>query len=184
MFILVNGEYKGELPKPTEICGYKLFYRVIDVNYFYQISEQSRIPIEIDFEENGYRVPCLEADINNSDYQAYIAVMPGACLADLYERFGTRLLEQNVRSFLQFSGKINKGMRTTIQKEPHMFLAFNNGISATADSIVLDENKDLLEESFDKFYNTTDEPLFKLRMFLRKNAFSGIHFVVPFPFEK
>lgn len=146
VFVLVNGEYKGELPKPIEVSGYKIFYRVLDVNYFYQISEQSRIPIEIDFEENGYHVPCLEANINNSDYQAYIAVIPGTCLADLYERFGTRLLEQNVRSFLQFSGKINKGMRTTIQKEPHMFLAFNNGISATADSIVLDDNKQYIKK--------------------------------------
>lgn len=146
VFVLVNGEYKGELPKPIEVNGYKIFYRVLDVNYFYQISEQSRIPIEIDFEENGYHVPCLEANINNSDYQAYIAVIPGTCLADLYERFGTRLLEQNVRSFLQFSGKINKGMRTTIQKEPHMFLAFNNGISATADSIVLDDNKQYIKK--------------------------------------
>lgn len=33
-------------------------------------------------------------------------------------------------------------------------------------------NKELLEDSFDKFYNTTDEPLFKLRMFIRKNALS------------
>lgn len=140
VFILVNGEYKGELPKMTEISGYKIFYRVLDINFFYQISEQSRVPIEIDFEENGYMVPCLEANIENSDYQAFIAVIPGACLADLYERFGARLLEQNVRSFLQSTG-INKGIKATIQKEPHMFLAFNNGISATADSIILDDKR-------------------------------------------
>ncbi|HEY0298661.1 MAG TPA: AIPR family protein, partial [Arachidicoccus sp.] len=59
-------------------------------------------------------------------------------LANLYERFGARLLEQNVRSFLQFTGKINKGIRNTIKNEPQMFLAFNNGIAATADHIELD----------------------------------------------
>lgn len=48
-------------------------------------------------------------------------------------------MEQNVRSFLQFTGKINKGIRKTINDEPHMFLAFNNGIAATADNIELDE---------------------------------------------
>jgi hypothetical protein len=63
--------------------------------------------------------------------------MPAAALANIYERFGARLLEQNVRSFLQFSGKINKGIRNTILKEPEMFLAFNNGIAATAEQIEL-----------------------------------------------
>ncbi|MDR1552286.1 MAG: AIPR family protein, partial [Prevotellaceae bacterium] len=40
---------------------------------------------------------------------------------------------------MQFAGKINKGIRDTIRNEPHMFLAFNNGIAATADHIELDE---------------------------------------------
>ena len=65
--------------------------------------------------------------------------MPGQGLAMLYKQFGARLLEQNVRSFLQFTGKINRGIRKTINEESHMFLAYNNGISATADNIELDE---------------------------------------------
>jgi len=81
----------------------------------------------------------LSANTDNQDYKAYIAIIPGICLAKLYERYGARLLEQNVRSFLQFTGKINKGIRDTIRNEPHMFLAFNNGIAATADHIELDE---------------------------------------------
>ena len=71
-----------------------------------------------------------------------IAIIPGEALASIYERFGSRLLEQNVRSFLQFNGKINKGIRTTIMKEPEMFLAFNNGIAATADEIELEDSED------------------------------------------
>lgn len=139
IFILTNGEYKGEIPSIREISGYKMFYRVLDIKYFYQISEQSRVPIEINFEEEGFEIPCLSANTDNSDYQAYIAIIPGLCLANLYERFGARLLEQNVRAFLQFTGKINKGIRETIKNEPQMFLAFNNGIAATADHIELDE---------------------------------------------
>jgi len=61
--------------------------------------------------------------------------LPGEALAIIYEKFGSRLLEQNVRSFLQFSGKINSGIRNTVKNEPHMFLAFNNGISATSNEI-------------------------------------------------
>lgn len=136
--ILTNGEYKGDFPPSQTIGGYKVFCRVVDVNYLYNISEQSRIPIEICFGEDGIKVPCLTAETESDEYQAYIAIMPGQGLANLYERFGARLLEQNVRSFLQFTGKINKGIRNTIMNEPHMFLAFNNGIAATADHIELD----------------------------------------------
>jgi len=140
--ILTNGEYKGDFPPSTTISGYNIFYRVIDINYLYQISEQSRVPIELDFENfegEQFEIPCLSATTDNQDYKAYIAIIPGTCLAKMYERYGARLLEQNVRSFLQFTGKINKGIRDTIKTEPHMFLAFNNGIAATADYIELDE---------------------------------------------
>lgn len=137
--IITNGEYKNDFPAPQTINGYKVFYRVLDVNYLFGISENSRIPIEIDFQTDNIQVPCLMSQIDNSDYQAYIAILPGQGLANLYERFGARLLEQNVRSFLQFNGKINKGIRETIKDRPHMFLAYNNGIAATADHIELDE---------------------------------------------
>jgi hypothetical protein len=140
--ILTNGEYKGDFPASDLIGGYNVYYRIIDINYLYKISEQARVPIELDFEDfdgERFEIPCLSANTQNSDYKAYIAIIPGSCLARLYERYGARLLEQNVRSFLQFTGKINKGIRDTIRNEPQMFLAFNNGIAATADHIELDE---------------------------------------------
>lgn len=140
--ILTNGEYKGDFPASGTICGYNVFYRIIDISYLYKISEQSRVPIELDFqnfEGKQFKIPCLSATTDNDDYKAYIAIIPGFCLAKLYERYGARLLEQNVRSFLQFTSKINKGIRDTIRTEPHMFLAFNNGIAATADYLELDE---------------------------------------------
>ena len=147
-FILTNGEYKGEIPASQSISGYTIFYRIIDINFLYKISEQSRVPIELDFENldgRKYEIPCLAANINNVDYEAYVAIIPGECLAMLYHNYGARLLEQNVRSFLQFTGKINKGIRDTIKNEPHMFLAFNNGIAATADHIELDESGHLIK---------------------------------------
>lgn len=139
-FILTNGAYKGDIPTTKEICGYKIFYRVVDINYLYQISEQSHAPICVNFEEEGWKVPCLHAPSSNEDYEAYVAILPGKCLSSLYERYGGRLLEQNVRSFLQFTGKINKGIRETIKEKPHMFLAYNNGIAATADAMELDKD--------------------------------------------
>ena len=139
-FILTNGIYKGDIPISKEISGYKIFFRIIDIYYLYQISEQSHAPIFIDFKEEGWNVPCLHATTSNPDYDAYVAILPGKCLSNLYERYGGRLLEQNVRSFLQFTGKVNSGIRDTIRFKPHMFLAYNNGIAATADAIELDAN--------------------------------------------
>ena len=137
--ILTDGLYSGAIPSSLEIHGYPFFYRVIDIEYLYNVSEKSHIPIEIDFKEEGYNVPCIESSSLNEEYQSYLAIIPGVALATLYERFGSRLLEQNVRSFLQFTGKINKGIRNTILSEPHMFLAFNNGLAATAEEIEIED---------------------------------------------
>lgn len=58
--------------------------------------------------------------------------MPATVLSDLYGKYGSRLLEHNVRSFLQIRGDVNKGIRATILNNPEMFFAYNNGITATA----------------------------------------------------
>jgi AIPR protein len=63
---------------------------------------------------------------------------PAEILATLYGKFGARLLEQNVRSFLQARGKVNQGIRSTILNEPHMFFAYNNGITATAQEVIVE----------------------------------------------
>ena len=128
IFFITNGEVKSDLKTSDTIAGYTVFYRTIDINYLFNLSDKSRVPIEIDFEQSGYKVPCIVNETENSDYQSWLAIIPGLALADIYEQYGARLLEQNVRSFLQFTGKINKGIRNTILKEQHMFMAFNNGI--------------------------------------------------------
>jgi hypothetical protein len=141
-FIITNGYYKGDYPANTVISGYNFYYKIFDIESIYNISEKSHIPIEINFKADGFLVPCIPSPSINKEYQSYLAIIPGLALASIYERFGSRLLEQNVRSFLQFSGKINKGIRNTILKEPEMFLAFNNGIAATADEIELENSED------------------------------------------
>lgn len=140
--ILTDGIYNGEVPKSQSISGYPVFYKVVDLNYLYNISEKSHVPIEIDFAKDGFRIPCIQSPTQNTEYQSYLAIIQGDALVNIYERFGSRLLEQNVRSFLQFTGKVNAGIRRTIINEPYMFLAFNNGIAATADSVELEKTDD------------------------------------------
>jgi len=137
IFVLSNGIFKSDIKVNKTISGYSIFTRIIDVDYLFNLSDQSHVPIEINFEEYGGVIPCLESPSENEDYESYLALIPGITLANIYEEYGSRLLEQNVRSFLQFTGKINRGIRKTIKDEPHMFLAFNNGIAATADELEL-----------------------------------------------
>lgn len=135
IFILTNGEVKSNYELTRSFSEYKLFLRIVDIHYLYNLSDKTRIPIEIDFTELGVPLPCITTNVELEGYQSYLAIIPGVILAYVYEKYGSRLLEQNVRSFLQFSGKINRGIRDTIRNEPHMFLAFNNGIAATADEV-------------------------------------------------
>lgn len=89
-------------------------------------------PITVQFDPP---LPCLSASDDQLDYHVVLAVIPGQKLADLYSEYGTRLLELNVRSFLQAKGAVNRGIRDTIIREPGRFLAYNNGITATASQV-------------------------------------------------
>lgn len=93
-------------------------------------------PIEIDILTRlGSPLPCIAASQNGADYRTYLAIIPGELLFDLYHEFGPRLLELNVRSFLQARGKVNRGIRDTLTEAPQRFLAYNNGLSATAEEL-------------------------------------------------
>ncbi len=138
IYILTNGTFSGKLKAGKELGGLQLACNVIDLERLCEMSDEQSQPIFVDFESLGYKVPCITGAEDNDLYQSYIAIVPGACLADLYETYKVRLMENNVRQFLQFTGKINKGIKETIEKEPEMFLAYNNGIAATASDIELD----------------------------------------------
>src|SRR5690606_28517246 len=82
-------------------------------------------------------IQCIDASTGDG-LQSYLCVIEGNLLADLYEHYGSRLLEGNVRSFLGMRGGVNKGIRATIQDSPELFFAYNNGIAATAADVAVD----------------------------------------------
>lgn len=86
--------------------------------------------------ENG--IPCIKADIDSEDYESYLAVVPGKFLSDIYLKYSARLLESNVRSFLNTRGEINKGILNTILNNKSRFFAYNNGIATTAEDIKIE----------------------------------------------
>lgn len=141
---ITNGLVKPIPFKNIMIEGAEVSFSIWDMDRLYRcvISGKMRESVEIDFLEKFHTsIECIENNTSNK-YCVYLAIVPGETLAKLYKEYGARLLERNVRSFLQVKGQVNKGIRDTLKDEPDMFLAYNNGISVTAESvtIVRDEN--------------------------------------------
>lgn len=123
--------------------NWTFFYHVWDISRFYrlQTSRGAKEDLLVDFVElYGEGLPCLPAHLNAENYESYLLVLPGAILSDLYGKYGARLLEQNVRCFLQARGAVNKGIRATIMNDPGMFFAYNNGITATAKEVITEHS--------------------------------------------
>lgn len=120
------------------IGGIRTSYHIWDIARLQRqrSSRGHKEPLDIDFVELfGHGISCLPANLGSDSYQSFLIVMPATILAALYERYSVRLLEQNVRTFLQARAQVNKGIRATILNEPTMFFAYNNGITATAQNV-------------------------------------------------
>lgn len=108
--------------------------RLIDLNFLYSVlvSQGNREPLAINFKNlfPDYNIEVIKA-ADELNFESYLCVLPAKILADLYKRFSSRLLEKNVRSFLQFRG-VNHGIRETIRTSPEKFIAYNNGITVTS----------------------------------------------------
>ena len=119
------------LERPVEL-------NVWTLERFFQtfVSNSSEI-LEIEAKDyNCEGIPCLKADLGNlSNYDAYLGIVPGEFLAKIYYDYGSRLLQGNVRAFLSFRGNVNKGIRSTIMKQPENFFTYNNGIAIVARSV-------------------------------------------------
>lgn len=104
-------------------------------------SDSGRHIIEINFKEHSKNgIPCIEASgVATADFKSYLCIIPGTMLADIYDQYGSSLLEGNVRSFLSTKVAVNKKIRTTILQCPERFFAYNNGISATAMDVQIEQ---------------------------------------------
>ncbi|BAF73367.1 AIPR family protein [Sulfurovum sp. NBC37-1] len=127
-------------PKQGETISFT--YNIWDISRLFRMdaSNQQKEDIFINFDEiSKESLYCLPAHLDTQDYKSYLLVIPGTLLAMLYHKYGARLLEQNVRTFLQARGKVNKGLRNTIINQPEKFFAYNNGLTTTAEDIELEE---------------------------------------------
>lgn len=141
---LVNGTVK-EMSIPSQKGFYgTISYNVWDIDRLYKCmtSGQEREPINVDFGHYlGHPLAALKGGESDKT-TVYVAIVPGLFLANLYQDYRDKLLERNVRAYLQKKSSVNKGVIETIQYQPDMFLAYNNGITVTAAAVATAEESE------------------------------------------
>lgn len=140
LFVVTDGRSTVKSLPAQHINGHEVSVHIWDINRLHKsvTSGQQQESIDIDFVDRyGEPVLCLVVPQNWADYSAHLAIVPGVVLAQIYDEYGPRLLERNVRAFLQSRGKVNQGIKHTILNEPERFFAYNNGITATASRVKL-----------------------------------------------
>lgn len=143
VIILTNGRITNFELNPLSLPLATVSYVAWDIARLYSCYSTSsqKDPITVDFTEllGGKPLPAIKGGKSDKT-TVFLAILPGKLLADLYDKHGQKLLERNVRAFLQLKGKVNKGLRESLISEPDMFLAYNNGITVTAKKVDVDYN--------------------------------------------
>ncbi|MGD1091454.1 MAG: AIPR family protein [Bryobacteraceae bacterium] len=116
-----------------QLPGLELRYVLWDLEKLSQLHVGQRETIELDFAGlYGGAISCILTTDSTNEYRTFLGFFPAPLLARIYGEYGQRLLERNVRAFLQTKNKVNKGLQKTLGEEPHRFLAYNNGLCCTA----------------------------------------------------
>ena len=146
IFVITDQIANSKSFKTREINGKSIRLEVMDIErLFRHVAEgRSREEVAVNFEELfGTSLPCVFVAGQGLQYDYALTAIPGEVLRLLYEKFGSRLLEANVRSFLSAKSKgVNAGIQNTLRKSPEKFMAYNNGLVIVADQIRIDESSD------------------------------------------
>lgn len=141
LYVITDRVAKSKSFTTREIGGKAVRLEVMDIERLYRHTSEGkpRDELVVDFKEvSGSPLPCVYVPGENDDYDYAMTAVPGEALRLLYEKFGARLLEANVRSFLSVKGKgVNAGIQSTLRAAPERFMAYNNGIVIVADEMLL-----------------------------------------------
>lgn len=140
LILLTNGIYSARTDAVVvgTIADIPVTYNIWDLSRLHRLeTAASKEKIVVKFADDfGGALPALPASGHGTELRSYLAIIGGKQLANIYDKWGARLLESNIRSFIQARRKtVNEGIRETIKDEPEMFFSYNNGLSVTADSI-------------------------------------------------
>jgi hypothetical protein len=145
IYVLTDRQAKAKNFKPREISGKTIKLEVMDIERLHRHWSEGkpRDELVINFEEVcGSALPCVYVPGEMANYDYAMTAIPGDALYFIYEKYGARLLEANVRSFLSTTGKVNKRIRETLRNDPERFMAYNNGIVLIADEAHLGKTSD------------------------------------------
>ena len=124
---MVSLDQKRAQSRKSTVKRYKFQFGMHSCNKSHR--NKARKGITIDFNEGG-PINCVEQLSTSGKYTTYLGFVSGEILADLYSVHKTRLLEMNVRVFLQQRGGVNKGIRNTINNEQTCFVHTTMGLQS------------------------------------------------------
>ena len=141
--ILITDCSTGSMPGKEDIEGnIKFDYRIWDIERIFRQITSGEVaePINLNFEELSEEpIELVKADNSNKGYGTYLGFLTAELLFNMYDKHGLRLLQKNVRAFLQARSNVNKGIRDTILHNPQKFLAYNNGLTVIATNVDIED---------------------------------------------
>ena len=145
IYVLTDRQAKAKNFRAREVQGRTVKLEVMDIERLWRHWSEGkpRDELMVNFQEvSGGALPCVYVQGEVADYDYALTAIPGQALRFMYEKYGARLLEANVRSFLSATGKVNRGIRDTLRASPERFMAYNNGIVIVVDEMHLARTAD------------------------------------------
>jgi hypothetical protein len=145
IYVLTDRKAKTREFQSRQIQGKTIRLEVMDIERLFNHwqSGKPRDELVVNFNDVcGGALPCVWVSDAEAEYDYAMTVFPGEALRFLYEKYGPRILEANVRSFLSQNNAVNKGIRDTLREQPERFMAYNNGVVIVADEAHLDRAAD------------------------------------------
>lgn len=135
VFVITDGKTKTKRFSNKEVHDKNVAIEAMDMERLFRHTDgKPRDELSLSLVQSiGRPLPCVHVPDPDADYEYALTAIPGQLIRDLYLRFGPRLLEANVRTFLGTKKAVNKGIVETLRKEPEHFLAFNNGLVLVCD---------------------------------------------------
>ena len=140
IYVLTDRQAKTKNFAARQVQGKTVKLEVMDIERLWRHWSEGkpRDELVVNFREvSGDALPCVYVKGEMSDYDYALTAIPGEALRFMYDKYGERLLEANVRSFLSATGKVNRGIRDTLRASPERFMAYNNGIVLVVDEMNL-----------------------------------------------
>lgn len=144
VFVITDGKTKTKRFSNKEVHDKNVAIEAMDMERLFRHTDgKPRDELSLSLVQSiGRPLPCVHVPDPDADYEYALTAIPGQLIRDLYLRFGPRLLEANVRTFLGTKKAVNKGIVETLRKEPEHFLAFNNGLVLVCDEAAFDRADD------------------------------------------